>query len=131
MGDKNFPLPRFTDTLYVRVYYPYPPPAIMAYMGIGYKAMKNVSLSRFPQFVGRTVLVQNNDVEAAMKNINGMMAKEGMLKQYRLTRRYEKPYLTRRRLAYEKAKAIYDEDMSRKIKFIMRKNRDEAWIGSS
>merc|ERR1719452_102128 len=51
-----------------------------------------------------------------------------MLKQFRLTRRYEKPFLTRRRLSYEKAKAIYDEDMSRKIKFVMKKNRMEPWL---
>merc|ERR1719376_1308279 len=47
-----------------------------------------------------------------------------MVKQYRLTRRYEKPFLTRRRINFEKAKAIYNEDMSRKIKFVMRVNRE-------
>merc|ERR1719431_323096 len=54
-----------------------------------------------------------------------------MIKQYRLTRRFEKPFLTRRRHNYEEAKAIYNEDMDRKIKFVMKKNRLDPWIGSS
>jgi len=37
----------------------------------------------------------------------------------------------RRRLNYEKAKAIYNEDMDRKIKFIMRKNRLDPWVGAT
>ncbi len=41
---------------------------------------------------------------------------------------YEKPYLTRQRLSYEKAKRIYDSDMQKKIEFVMRKNRVEPWL---
>lgn len=103
----------------------------MSYLGLGYRAMNHIPIYKFPQFVGRTVLVKDNDVESSMKMINRIMAQEGMLKQFRLTRRYEKPFLTRRRLSYEKAKAIYDEDMSRKIKFVMKKNRIEPWVGST
>jgi len=103
----------------------------MATLGHAYKAMNNVGVKRFPQFVGRTVLVQDNDVESSMRVINRIMAQEGMIKQYRLTRRYEKPFLTRRRMNFEKAKAIYNEDMSRKIKFVMRVNREDPYVGST
>ena len=37
----------------------------------------------------------------------------------------------RRRINYEKVKAIYNEDMDRKIKFIMRKNRLDPWVGAT
>ncbi|XP_045120306.1 uncharacterized protein LOC123509818 isoform X1 [Portunus trituberculatus] len=39
------------------------------------------------------------------------------------------PLQTRRRINYEKAKAIYNEDMNRKIQFVMRKNRHDPWVG--
>jgi len=93
--------------------------------------MYNTPVRQFPQFVGRTLEVQNNDVEATMRIMNKIMSQEMMIKQYRLTRRFEKPFLTRRRHNYEEAKAIYNEDMDRKIKFVMKKNRLDPWIGSS
>lgn len=48
--------------------------------------MKHVS------FIARTVLVQNNDVEAACRILNRILGREGILDQYRRTRFYEKPY---------------------------------------
>ncbi|KAK8395426.1 hypothetical protein O3P69_006223 [Scylla paramamosain] len=81
------------------------------------------------QFVARTVLVKNNNVDEGMRVINRIMSKEGLFERYRLTRFYEKPYQTRRRINYEKAKAIYNEDMNRKIQFVMRKNRHDPWVG--
>ncbi|KAF2368952.1 Ribosomal protein S21 [Trinorchestia longiramus] len=103
----------------------------MAYLGVRYKALQHIRANRFPQFVGRTVLVKDNDVEASMRHINRIMSEEGLLKRFRLTIRYEKPYLMRRRLNYEKAKAIYDEDMARKINFVFRKNRVDPWVGAT
>ncbi|XP_018020870.1 28S ribosomal protein S21, mitochondrial isoform X2 [Hyalella azteca] len=103
----------------------------MAFIGLRYPALNHISLRSFPKFVGRTVMVKDNDVESSMRLINRIMSEEGMLKRYRLNLRYEKPYLVRRRLNYEKAKAIYDEDMARKINFVMRKNRVDPWVGST
>ncbi|VDO78616.1 unnamed protein product [Soboliphyme baturini] len=57
------------------------------------------------------------------------MSREGLLDIYRRTRYFEKPYKQRRRIAYETCKAIYDEDMRRKIDFIARKNRVDPWPG--
>ena len=36
---------------------------------------------------------------------------------------------TRNRVNYEKSRAIYDEDMRNKIRFLMRKNRVEPYPG--
>nr|XP_045613501.1 28S ribosomal protein S21, mitochondrial-like [Procambarus clarkii]XP_045613502.1 28S ribosomal protein S21, mitochondrial-like [Procambarus clarkii] len=81
------------------------------------------------QFVARTVLLKNNNVDEGMRVINRIMGKEGLFERYRLTRYYEKPFQTRRRINFEKAKGIYNEDMNRKIQFVMRKNRMDPWIG--
>ncbi|XP_037796116.1 28S ribosomal protein S21, mitochondrial-like [Penaeus monodon] len=89
-------------------------------MGVGHK---------YAQFVARTVLVRNNNIEEGMRVVNRIMGREGLFEQYRLTRYYEKPFQTRRRINFEKAKAIYNEDMNRKIQFVMRKNRLNPWIG--
>ena len=85
---------------------------------------------RHAYFVSRTVLVRNNEVEEAMRLLNRVMGREGMFDQFRRTRRYEKPFQTRRRVNYEKCKAIYNEDMSRKIQLVMKKNRVDPFPGT-
>ena len=82
------------------------------------------------QWIARTVMVQDNDVDKAMTLLNGIMANEGMYQRYMLTRRYEKPFLTRQRVNYERCKAIYHEDMQNRIQFIMRKNRKNPYPDS-
>lgn len=47
---------------------------------------------RHAYFIARTVLVQNNDVEAAARVLNRILGREGILDQFRRTRYYEKPY---------------------------------------
>jgi len=74
-------------------------------------------------------MVKNNDIDTAMTSLNKIMAQEGLTKRWRLTRTYEKPTWTRNRVNYEKSRAIYDEDMRNKIKFLMRKNRIEPYPG--
>jgi len=58
-----------------------------------------------------------------------IMGSEGWFDQFRRTRRYEKPYMVRRRVNFEKCKAIYNEDMKRKIQFVMKTNRVEPFPG--
>ncbi|XP_069671525.1 small ribosomal subunit protein bS21m [Periplaneta americana] len=82
-------------------------------------------------FIARTVLVRNGNVEEALRIINRIMGKEGFFEQYRLTRYYEKPHKTRRRVNFERCKAIYNEDMDRKIQFVLRKNRLDPFPGCS
>ncbi|BFF90759.1 GL23067 [Drosophila persimilis] len=86
---------------------------------------------RHVQFLARTVLVQNNNVEEACRMLNRVLGKEEILDQFRRTRFYEKPYQVRRRVNFEKCKAIYNEDMNRKIQFVLRKNRVEPFPGCS
>lgn len=104
---------------------------------------------RHAQFLARTVLVQNNNVEEACRLLNRVLGKEELLDQFRRTRFYEKPYQVgfknisinfnslfevfqvRRRINFEKCKAIYNEDMNRKIQFVLRKNRVEPFPGCS
>lgn len=83
------------------------------------------------KFIARTVLVRNNNVEQACKIINRILGKEDILDQYRRTRYYEKPFLVRRRVNYERCKAIYNEDMQRKIQFVLRKNRVDPFPGNN
>ncbi|XP_060522811.1 small ribosomal subunit protein bS21m [Cylas formicarius] len=85
---------------------------------------------RHASFIARTVFVQNNDVEAACRILNRILGREDILDQYRRTRYYEKPYQFRRRINFEKCKAIYNEDMDRKIQFVLRKNRIDPFPGS-
>lgn len=86
---------------------------------------------RHLKFIARTVFVQNNNVEEACRVLNRILGKEEILDQFRRTRFYEKPFLTRRRINFEKCKAIYNEDMSRKIQFVLRKNRVDPFPGCS
>uniref|UniRef100_A0A0V0G8X2 Putative mitochondrial ribosomal protein n=3 Tax=Triatominae TaxID=70999 RepID=A0A0V0G8X2_TRIDM len=85
--------------------------------------------NRHVPFIARTVLVRNGNVDEAARLLNRILGREGILDQYRRTRYYEKPFQQRKRINYEKCKAIYNEDMTRKIKFIMRKNREDPFPG--
>lgn len=87
--------------------------------------------SNTTQWLSRTVMVKQNDVEAAMNVLNGIMANEGMTARWKLTRRYEKPTLARNRINYERSKAIYNEDMDNRIKLMLRKNRKDPYPGNS
>ena len=57
-------------------------------------------------------MVENNDVESAMKVLNGIMAQEGLYRRWMGTRRYETPTVARRRINFQRGKAVYHEDIS-------------------
>ena len=79
------------------------------------------------RWIARTVMVENNDIEKGMQVLNGIMSSEGLFQRWMLTRRYEKPFKCRRRINYERCKAIYNEDMQNRINFIMKKNRKNPY----
>ncbi|VDN32194.1 unnamed protein product [Gongylonema pulchrum] len=58
-----------------------------------------------------------------------LMNNEGLLDILRKTRYYRKPCMQRNELSREISKAIINEDMRRKILFLMRKNRPDAFPG--
>lgn len=86
---------------------------------------------RHPKFISRTVLVRNGNLDEAVRVLNKIMGKEGFFDQYRRTRYYEKPTYFRQRIRYEICKSLYDEDMNRKIQFVLRKNRVDPFPGCS
>ncbi|XP_029171326.1 28S ribosomal protein S21, mitochondrial [Nylanderia fulva] len=90
-----------------------------------------MALRRHAQFLSRTILVQNNDVDKACRVLNRILSKEDIFGQFRRTRYYEKPTYVRRRVNFEKCKALYNEDMDRKIAFLLRKNRVDPFPGAS
>ena len=89
-----------------------------------------MGMRRHAQFLARTVMIQDNNVEKASRLLNNILSKEGIFEQFRRTRYYEKPTQARRRINFEICKAIYTEDMNRKVQFILRKNRENPYPGS-
>lgn len=81
------------------------------------------------KWFSRTILVKDGKLAEAYKIFNRMLASDDIFGKHRRTRYCEKPFNYRRRKSYEVCKAIYDEDMSRKIKFVLRKNREDPWLG--
>lgn len=77
----------------------------------------------------RTILVKDGKLAEAYKLFNRMLASDDIFGKHRRTRYCEKPFNYRRRKSYEICKAIYDEDMSRKIKFVLRQDREDPWLG--
>ncbi|KAK6756692.1 hypothetical protein RB195_014866 [Necator americanus] len=82
-----------------------------------------------PRFATRTVMVKNNDVDSAFSLLNRLLDAEGLLKIVRRTQFYQKPYMQRKQLSIEASTAIFNEDMNRKMHFLMRKNRPDAYPG--
>lgn len=60
---------------------------------------------------------------------HSVVSREGLFTIYRRTRYHEKPFQTRFRVILDQCKQVYDEDMNTKIKFLMRKNRVNAFPG--
>ncbi|KAK5965092.1 Mitochondrial Ribosomal Protein Small [Trichostrongylus colubriformis] len=82
-----------------------------------------------PRFATRTILVKNNDVDSAFSLLNRLMDSEGLLKLIRRTQFYHKPTQQRKQLSIEASNAIFNEDMTRKMQFLLRKNRPDAHPG--
>ena len=57
------------------------------------------------------------------------MESEGLLKIIRRTQYYQKPFMQRKQASMEASNAIFNEDMNRKMRFLMRKNRIDAYPG--
>ncbi|XP_059152133.1 small ribosomal subunit protein bS21m-like [Physella acuta] len=80
------------------------------------------------RFIARTVLVKNNDIEPAYRLLDNILRKEHFFSDVKRKERYEKPFLKRSRLTYERCRRIYDSEMRRKIEFVMRKNRPDPFL---
>ncbi|MFH4978961.1 hypothetical protein AB6A40_005670 [Gnathostoma spinigerum] len=82
-----------------------------------------------PRWTTRTVLVKDNDVDGAFRLLNRLMENEGLLKIIRNTRYYQKPYMQRKAMSMDASRAIFNEDMKRKLEFLSRKNRMDSHPG--
>lgn len=78
----------------------------------------------------RTILVKDGQLPDAYKVFNRMLGSDEIFAKHRRTRYCEKPFNYRRRKSYEICRSVYEEDMSRKIKFVLRSNREDPWIGA-
>jgi small subunit ribosomal protein S21 len=87
-------------------------------------------MNKHIRFLARTVLVQDSNVDLALKNLNRILTNEKILETARRWERYEKPYQRRNRLSFEKCMSVYNSEMDRKIKFLVRKNRENPlpWV---
>ncbi|XP_075301432.1 small ribosomal subunit protein bS21m isoform X2 [Opisthocomus hoazin] len=81
------------------------------------------------RFVGRTVMVQNGNVEAAYGALTRILAQDGLAEAVKRRRYYEKPCRRRQRLAYEACRRVYSAEMARKIAFLARGSRRDPWLG--
>ena len=84
------------------------------------------------RFIARTVMVDNspevdNGIEKAVQLMESKLTSEGIMQQWKRDRYYEKPWMARRRRAYEATKLIYDKEMNVKMEFLMRTNRNNPW----
>ncbi|XP_014767843.1 28S ribosomal protein S21, mitochondrial [Octopus bimaculoides] len=80
------------------------------------------------RFIARTVLVKDNQLEAAYRTLDRILRVDKVLELHRQRMYYEKPFQKRRRISYERCKRIYDNSMNQKIEFLMRKNRPDPWL---
>ncbi|XP_033638775.1 28S ribosomal protein S21, mitochondrial-like [Asterias rubens] len=85
-------------------------------------------MSRHLRFIARTVFVKNSDVDGAYRSLNNSLTREGIIEDVRRKRYYEKPFQMRRRKEYENMQRIYNQEMGRRISFLMRKNRPDPWV---
>ncbi|XP_060562609.1 small ribosomal subunit protein bS21m-like [Ruditapes philippinarum] len=79
------------------------------------------------RLLARTVLVKNNDIEKSNDLLNRVLNSEGILQEDRRLRFFERPCLQRNRICFERGKRIYNSEMSRKMKFLMKKNRADPF----
>jgi len=79
------------------------------------------------RFFARTVLVHNNDVDAAYRALDRILRNDKVLERARRAMYYEKPYQYRKRVSLEKCVRIYNSEMARKIEFTMRTHRRSPW----
>ncbi|KAM6395371.1 small ribosomal subunit protein bS21m [Rhynochetos jubatus] len=81
------------------------------------------------RFLGRTVMVQTGNVEAAYGALSRILAQDGVAEAARRGRYYEKPCRRRQRRAYEASRRVYGTEMARKIGFLGRAARADPWAG--
>ncbi|XP_075815123.1 small ribosomal subunit protein bS21m-like [Microtus pennsylvanicus] len=87
-------------------------------------------MAKHLKFIARTVMVQEGNVEGAYRPLNRCILTSDRLTEVIKQRCfYEKPCCRRQRGSYKTCRRIYNMEMARKINFLMRKNREDPWLG--
>lgn len=84
-------------------------------------------MSKHVRMLARTVLVKNNDIDKSNIILNRILNSEGIIQEDRRLKYFERPTNMRNRLCFERCKRIYDSEMRRKLKFLMKKNRTDPF----
>jgi small subunit ribosomal protein S21 len=79
------------------------------------------------KFIARTVLVENNQLERSLATLNKILSKEKVIETSKRYERCERPYERRNRMSFEKCMEIYSGEIDRKIRFVVRKNRENPF----
>jgi small subunit ribosomal protein S21 len=78
-------------------------------------------------FIARTVLVENKQLDKALKALGKVVSSEKISQTARLWETYEKPFERRNRLSFQKCTQMYASEIDRKIRFVVRKNRENPY----
>ena len=94
-------------------------------------------MARHAKWLARTVMCQfpkegDSVIEVpphqkAYSALTAQLNRERILETLKRNRYYEKPWMKRRRLAYEECKFIQKKELNRKMNFLIRQNRKEPW----
>ena len=76
-------------------------------------------MSGIRKFMMRTVLVKDNEVESALRVLNSILGKEGIIDDHRRIQRYEKPWQVR---WFRFTKGKKNENDKLKSEEILKKN---------
>ena len=79
------------------------------------------------RFLARTFLAEKNELDQALTNLNRVLSTERVIATSKRWQTYERPFEQRNRLSFEKCMQIYSDEIDRKIRFIVRKNRENPY----
>nr|XP_045004301.1 28S ribosomal protein S21, mitochondrial-like [Jaculus jaculus] len=99
------------------------------WLGCRVKTFKYKLTAKHLKLIARTVMVQEGNVEGAYRTLNRILTTDGLVEDIKRRRYYEKPCRRRQRESYDTCRRIYNMEMTRKINFLMRKNRADPWQG--
>ncbi|XP_041044385.1 28S ribosomal protein S21, mitochondrial-like [Carcharodon carcharias] len=76
-------------------------------------------------FVSRTVMVQGGNVEMVFQALTRILTTDRIIEEAKSKGYYEKPCRKGIYKHYENCRRIYNNEMARKLAFLVRKNRQD------
>lgn len=86
-------------------------------------------MNKHVPWIARTIFVsvKKNDPEKTFRALETILRDEGHHQNWRRNRYFEKGFMKRRRLAFEQCKDIYNQEMQRKINFVLKAKHENPW----